>query len=61
MKVAEQIVLSVHRITVRCNGDGCMRQMAIYVSGGMEGSTCEALANVGWYEMGDEHFCLEHS
>lgn len=70
MRVDQQMVFSVHRIMVRCDGVTenpttaelipCMRQMAVYVTGGIAGSLDEALAQVGWYGEGDTHYCLEH-
>lgn len=61
MRVDQQMVFSVHRITVRCNQDGCMRQASVYVSGGLAGSIEEQLAQIGWHAVSNEtHFCLEH-
>jgi hypothetical protein len=59
MKVDEQTVFMVGRITVRCNE--CVRQVHVYLSTGALGLD-EMLLNVGWTCGGvDEHYCPEHS
>jgi hypothetical protein len=59
VKVDEQLVFMVHRITVRCNE--CVRQVHVYVGTGVGCGLDEALTNVGWRLIGDEHSCPEHS
>lgn len=51
-------VFLVDRVMVRCNE--CVRQVSVYVGTGMGGQLGDQLDQLGWFEIGEAHYCPEH-